>query len=102
MILRHFFDTVTIIEVITQASICNDTCLLQHYMIEYLRDPPSFTIVTVVRSILPSVTFVGSESLTIVRLKVSLVSKTVSLMTVTLNDTLIIPAGNVIMYSTEL
>ena len=64
-------------------------------MIAYLRDPPSFTIVTVAWSILPSVTFVGSEFSIIVRLKVSIISNTVSLIIVTLNDTLVTPAGNV-------
>jgi len=60
------------------------------------------TIVTVASLGLPWLTLLGSELLIIVSLKVSFPSWMLSLFTVTLNETPVTLAGNVILYSPEL
>ena len=61
----------------------------------------SSTIVTVALSGLPSVTPSGSENGSIVILKSSLPSNVLSSFIETSNGTLIVPAGNVIVYGPE-
>ena len=68
----------------------------------YSPEPPSFTKITSVILISPSITYSGSESSVIIRLKVSLSSNKLSLLIVILNDTLVTPARNVTLYGPEL
>ena len=62
----------------------------------------SSSIVTVVLAGSPTVTSVGREEELIARVKVSFLSHKLSSFIPTLNETLVIPAGNVTVYGPEL